>query len=415
MVSCRQCGFSNELSNKFCSQCGWTIDPADVQSVNQDTAKLVADGQRLFGEGRISEAFSVAESVLLKDPNNVPGLALKGDCLERLGDVDGALECYEQVVTIKPDSPLDRIRVAQLRRVAAIGPVPVSEKPDKRNSIFAGVAAAVLLVSAASALVLANRKEKPTTDSLAFNNPTSESRPFMTPAPVPYQEKGGEKPDPGTNGAVTPETQQPTNEHAQPESPTNSTQPNNTTIHRPSEKQGVGVPTVLPNGYQPVSPNVDIVHDNTAPNTTTNGDPDPVPVRPDKEPTRTDANAHQPIIDIKPSAGSSDSGSGGSKPRTGNANEGTTLIRVARQYFLAGEYDKAAKAYEKAIKAGVSPASANHRLAQCYVNLNRRTDALTAYQRALSAYQRMVDEGTGDKRLIESYMEECKQAIKLLQ
>ena len=422
MVSCRQCGSPNNQNNKFCSQCGWAIDPADVQVVSQETAKLVADGQRLFGEGRIQDSLALSETVLLKDPDNVPGLALKGDCLERLGDVEGALNCYEQVVTIKPDSPLDRIRVAQLRRLAAIGPVVDADKSEKRNPIFAGVAALVLLVSAGSALVLANKTDKPNSDTVAYNSPSTESRPFMTPAPVPVQEKNVVKPNAGNSSAAVqpPVNGQPENQGTT-EDVQNTAPVNRPTVHRPSDGRGVGISTELPSGFQPVSPRVDIVPEmNQSQPTKTgqdsNGDPDPVPVSPDKDPGRTTANTHQPIIDIKPSPGSNDGGNvGGSKPNTANANEGTALIRVARQYFLAGEYDKAAKAYEKAIKAGVSPASANHRLAQCYVNLNRRTDALNAYQRALAAYQRMVEDGVGDRRLIESYMEECRQAIKLLQ
>lgn len=131
MVSCRHCGVANTATSKFCSQCGWAIDAADAQSAAAVIASEVAEGQRLFGENRHTEALAVAETVLLSDPDNVPALALKGDCLERSGDIEGALAAYENVVTLKPDSPLDRIRVAQLRRMAS---APALAVPESRTA-----------------------------------------------------------------------------------------------------------------------------------------------------------------------------------------------------------------------------------------------------------------------------------------
>jgi tetratricopeptide (TPR) repeat protein len=89
-------------------------------------------------------------------------------------------------------------------------------------------------------------------------------------------------------------------------------------------------------------------------------------------------------------------------------------VRVARQHFLAKDYERAAAAYRRAIELGVSPASAHHRLAQCYKNLGRNSEAIEAYQNAVKAYETLLAAGRGDRTLLESYISECQQAIKLL-
>lgn len=400
------------LSSKFCSQCGFATSPDDLVQVQSDMSRMIAEGQKLFGESKLDLALAVAESALAKDPESVEALALKGDCLERKGDLSGALESYEQLVTLKPDSPLDRIRLAQLRRLAATSPLDIVQNPAKKVNILAIGAACVLIASTASAIVLANKKEgTPSNQKVAAVDENS-SRPFMTPAPVPTQEKDVVKPDPtkGSNPTLQPNGKLPEADQQQ-EPSTSVSRPN--MAHVPNSK-GIGANAASSdNGFVPISPNVDAIAQNNHQNSS--GDPDPKVERPEKEVTKPDNGDHQPIIDIRPSSGSKENINGSGSQVKSDANEGTALIRVARQYFLAGEYDKAAKAYEKALRTGVSSASANHRLAQCYVNLNRRSDALAAYQRALSAYQRMLESGSGDRRLVESYIEECRQAIKLLQ
>lgn len=416
MVSCQHCGHPNALSDKFCSQCGWAASSDDHASVRLHIDQLVANGQRQFGENRVADALKSADEALHADPDNIAALALRGDCLERLGDIEGALNCYENVVTLKPDSPLDRIRVAQLRRMAATPAVESTLRPDRKHSILAGVAAFVLLSSAGSAIVLSVRPEQNPDTVAQEAAPKERIQPFTAPAPVPTQETGDKKGTAVTGGS------QGGDEDAPGTLPTNDgTPPPNTsatnTFRRPSPgtRNSIGPTGILPqpgdSGFEPVSPNVTVTPESGAPTQ----DPDPDPVKPGNDTTKSEP-ARAPIIDIRPSTGGSGGETtGGSKVRQDNGNEGKTLIQVARQQFLAGDYDKAARSYERAIKLGASPASANHRLAQCYLNLNRRSEALGAYQRALTAYQRMSDSGVGDKRLIETYMDECRQAIRLLQ
>ncbi|MCW5937530.1 MAG: tetratricopeptide repeat protein [Fimbriimonadaceae bacterium] len=395
--------------------------PTDPRGLAEVDAQ-VAEGQRLFGEGRVAEALMVCDAVLVVMPTHVPALALKGDCLETQNDIAGALECYERVIEMRPDSALDRIRVAHLRR-AAHKPVYLEpERPDRRNAIFAAIAACILLVSTASALFLATRKTTDTGSLVADNNEVS--KPFVTPVPVSPNKQPSEL-DAQSTPAVNERGQQgaeQTNEQTLPDrtlvrvGDETPAQRNNIVTSRPQNLEGAR-PNVSSqgnsSGYAPLEP---YVTPESAPKTQpekppVNNDPEPKSIQPQNADGRSKTN-RQAIIDVRPSPGSTEVTRGGSVVLEANdANEGEALVRTARQQFLSGKFADAARTYERALKLGVSPASANHRLAQCYVNLKRRPEAKAAYERALSAYERMLEKGQGDPKLIQSYIDECKQAI----
>lgn len=407
-MTCTQCGHASTLSEKFCSQCGWPVDPVQWESRQVAVAADLSLGLVRFGEGKFSEALALAESVLAADPDHVPALALKGDSLERLGDLDSALACYENVVTLRPDSPLDRIRVAQLKKAVAQPLLAVGAKPDKRNSWITLAALAVLLGSVGSAFAILNRPD--TSVQHTTKEPANvASTPFTSPAPVPSKPK--------TNG-LTEAGGQPTDPYAKPE---DKKEPDKGTVSTVTKSTAVPYTgTRLPDmsspdsGYRPVTPEVEVTPEASRPKKDTEpNDPKPNEVQPSGAP-KTGEKPPAPIIDIKPSQPDPKT-VGGSEERDEGGNESTALIRVARRHFLAGDYDKAAKSYERAIRLGAGTASAYHRLAQCYVNLKQRPDALGAYEKALNGYQRLLDGGVGDRRLYESYIEECRQAIKLLQ
>jgi tetratricopeptide (TPR) repeat protein len=73
-----------------------------------------------------------------------------------------------------------------------------------------------------------------------------------------------------------------------------------------------------------------------------------------------------------------------------------------------GNHAKAADAYEKALALGASPASTNQRLAQCYVKLNRKADAIKAYERAITAFERMDQ---NDIR-VQAMLDACRAELK---
>jgi tetratricopeptide (TPR) repeat protein len=106
---------------------------------------------------------------------------------------------------------------------------------------------------------------------------------------------------------------------------------------------------------------------------------------------------------------------GGSETVGGGRNEAETLSRVAVQHYQVGDHGKAADAFEKALRAGADPGATNQRLAQCYEKLNRRAEALLAYQRALKGYEAALAAGRGNPERLRSAIAACQQAIRVAQ
>jgi len=410
-----------------------------VEAAQQENNKLVADGQRLFGDGRIDEAMMIANAVLESDPESISALSLLGDCYERQGKLPEALETYQQIVSLRPDSPLDRIRVAHLRKLSMSQELELVEPQARRQTFFAAVAAGVLLICAASAIILATAPTA-TDDKVASNVPVEDPgiEPFRM-APVPT----GGNPPAAQGNSSQPTTENPTTGSqptpSEPETtrpptgyfPENTRRWNSNSLPVPGSSRSVGTE------LEPLNPGVPNIERDpyaatgtgggsgatgstgsagnsgagtagngggtsggstggTTGGTTGSGSGDPDPVG---------------IIDIRPSGNSS---SGAGIPEAGaDIRQAETLIRVARDAYATGNYSRAADLYEKALKAGASRASTNQRLAQCYEKLRRKTDAIAAYQRAIQAYEAKIKAGNGTAR-DQAAADACRQAIRLL-
>jgi hypothetical protein len=143
---------------------------------------LVADGQRALGQGRAEDALRVALSVLESDEDLAQALALQGDALERLGKIDEALAVYERIIELNPDSPLDRIRAAHLKKLSVVQAVSQPDTPNRRGALMAAIAATVLATSAGAAFYLASQGQS--TNDAAVVDPLPQSTPFNI-APIP--------------------------------------------------------------------------------------------------------------------------------------------------------------------------------------------------------------------------------------
>lgn len=366
---------------------------------------MVHDAQRLFSEGRYDEASMVATAILESDPYCVNALAIKGDCHERLGEYAQALACYKDILKVEPDSQLDKIRVARLEKIVSSGDIEIG-KPDsrRRSALGAAIAAAILLVSSGSALILAAQNESADNGAQTIDSDQATSAPFYTVPLVPG------------NGNYAPRQQD------APQDPAYDGLPNYDTngrqisplIQPGSGQQGLSDSVLRDaprynapgagdeNEVEPVRPNIGNGYFNGA---GTSGDPDPK-VNGGTKPKEDGRNM---IVDVRPSAGSGNSTSGNVQVDD-RAVRVETLIRVAREQQVLGDYAKAADAYEKALALGASPASTNQRLAQCYEKLGRKADAIKAYERAITAFEKLDQ---NDERVL-SQLEACRAALKLL-
>lgn len=413
LVACDKCGKANMADSKFCRECGAALAAVPGQVRHEENAEMIADGKRLFAAGRYTDAANVAVAVLDDDPLSVPALALHGDCLEALGDYDAALACFEQILSVRPESKLDEIRVARLKQLIGSEALAVEHAPKRKSqALGAAIAAAMLLISSGTALVLATR---PTDDFQALDDGQAGAagQPFRVLPRVPTQTGNvGAQPQSnqpaGSSGVVEP------GESVRAQIGTQLPGADGFYVqgilqqYDPNAPQIVDPRRLSPTGPYPVNPGppVATVSDNDGETI----DPPPDPVGSDDQQAN---NSRGSFVDIRPSAGQNGgpiTTSDGSVSVDDSGALADTLTRVAREQYILTNYEKAADAYEKALAAGASPGSTNQRLAQCYEKLGRTADAIRTYDFAIRAYEAVTPLPQRAKLAIAA----CQQAIKIL-
>ena len=153
MVRCPDCETPNSVDSKFCRFCGAPLPEEERIDAQVKLNELIAEGNKLFNEGRTDEALLIAESAISSSPNDTRALSLKGMCLERAGYLADALELYERVVELNPDSPLDKIKVTHVRNRLAAKAAEVP--PPNRRIALIGASAAIVFVMAVGSIIAA--------------------------------------------------------------------------------------------------------------------------------------------------------------------------------------------------------------------------------------------------------------------
>ena len=409
MIACDSCGVANMADSRFCRNCGAQLAAPTAHSPSDEDLKMVHDAQRLFGEGRYDEASVVATAIIEGDPFCINALAIKGDCHERLGEYAEALQCYRDILKIQPESQLDRIRVARLEKIVSSGEIEIGKPAGRRRTALgAAVAAAILLVSSGSALILAAQQPTDAPTQQAVDGDGAQSNPFL---PVPFV--------PGNTNYA----------------PNQQSAPQNMAYDGiQSTGGGTGInPLVTPGGAQRIAPGAlpDVPRGQIDPMATNRVNPDDVrPVKVDVDPGVAGSRQGPPgdpdptvvsgnggnsgnrdvVVDVRPSQGTGSGSATGNTQVDDRAVRVEQLIRVAREKQILGDFAKAADAYEKALALGASPASTNQRLAQCYTKLGKKAEAVKAYERAISAFEKMDQ---NDVR-VQAQLEACRAELKQL-
>lgn len=405
MISCKHCQSPNAVDAKFCKSCGLALPEDAIREATEKHEKLVSEGYALYNAGRTEEAISVAHAAVEESPT-ANALSLLGMCLERSGDLAQALECFERVLMIQPDSALDRIKVNQLRGSLTnqMRAVPVQ---NRRTAIVASICAGVLILCVGGmAVVLGGRKANAQTPTVATLSPDQKTfTPETVQAAMNSPQSAVTTPPPNT--AVPP--------------PSLPTANQASTVQRPSAdspSRDQGAQETL-SGTLPVKPDVppDVnlqsahVENPLAEKLQSSADPQPKAEAPATTPP---AQAEPPKQDEGTIEISVSKPRGGSADTAPAATELEALMRTAQQQMMIGRYQSAARSYERALQAGGDSARINQKLGMCYEKLGRANEAVSAYARAASAYQGEIDSGRGDSRRLKSGLESCKQAIRLL-
>lgn len=397
MIACKHCVTENSLDSAFCKSCGLELPADERDAVRTELQKLVTEGYALLGQNRTEEAALVAQKVLEDMPNSSDALSLLGMCHERNEDLLAALQCYERVVELNPDSALDKIKVQSLRN--ALSRHLKEDKKPNRLIALVGAAAAIIVVASIGGIV-ATLVARPASATVAQNETTpvmDMGAPFATGATkLPTTDTT----QTSTQGTIAP----PTGQGGVP--PVNSVNNVNPPIRVPSFAGGGG--QTLPDvngGYVPLNPGTTIVPEQ--PPRTNEGDPDPEPPvaqnnnsNPPQDPPKEDPNRG---IEIKVTKGQRPIG--GTEPirEDTGGNSLQNLLSAAQEQYLVGQFAKAASLYEQALRAGGDQGRVNQRIGQCYERLGKTSEAIAAYTRAEANLQAAVNAGrTSAKPTLEA-------------
>lgn len=368
--------------------------------------ELVASGFKLFNEGKSREAMMVAETAVASNPSSTGALSLKGMCHEHLGEIAEALECYELVVKLNPDSALDRIKVNDLRNLLAarIQPAPAT---DRRPLIAAGIAAAVLVVTVGALIArgMNNRTQANNPGYLASNEPVKNeptASAFTNPTTSPTDTT--KTTDQGAN---------PVNTAGQ--APSNETMPrlripDGQTLPDANGRGGTDLTGPLnpfPNGGGPVVLPVG------------GGDKPPTTKPPQKDEDKNNGGVIDPpapttepekkdnpgLIEISVNKPVNGRANGNAVDNGSSANGAEATLRAAVNNFESKRYAEAAKGFERAIGNGQATGRNYQRLGDCYRYLGRNDDAVNAYSHAADIHKQN-NNPVGE--------EVCRQQIKVL-
>ncbi len=398
MIRCQECQADNLAGSRFCRLCG---KPLPLRSPAprirpEDIDRVLSEAYRIVHSGDVEEALFLADAVLSVDPENSSGLALKGLCLEKLGDIEGAVEVYEELVLRNPDSPLDRIKLAQLRRKLGVVQKDGEALKTRKALAVVGSILTTLVVGMGGVVFALLQSPSPSPSEKAltaqqtltgFDLPESPPRSAGTESPPPAEPSSSSMPSGGSNAPAP----------SFPRSNVPWLPPVNFEIS-PSPRGGEGALPAVEGSVPP---------------------PPPAP-----------ASAPEGSREVRPSPGSGDENIMPPPPEPQPRNPGTVIIvprgegqdaspralseniyRIAQQKMTAGDYAGAIRDFLTALNGSDKPALIHQLVGRCYKKLNDIAKAKEHFEKALSLYEASARAGSEEAK---AAMEACRREIQSL-
>jgi tetratricopeptide (TPR) repeat protein len=395
-MNCIHCNADNSESSVFCGNCGRRL----VKHVSEnaphppDVEKLLNDGYEALDAGKNGEALLAVESILRIDTLNASAWALKALVHERTGEIELAIDAYEELVELNPDSTHDRRRLLDLKS-KRLELSRTKATPVRRASspIWAAVGTVALLMVFMTAFALVVLRTAPERASAASRGD-------------------------GVSGTGTPVNQSPATQQGAPSSQTQPLVAGQPQAAPGQPLLGKSPPDRELSGNLPDLPPIEIRDPRTgkpAENAKTNDKKSPgegvvMPDTPDKSSAGTQPNPDRPksIIEVQVSNGSN--GNGTSAPSPGQ--ESASLLKIARSEQQSGNYQSAIGYYKRALPGIKYPGSVYQSIALCYYHLGEYAHAADSYQQAISSYKTQIKDGVDVSRA-QSGVSSCQSGLKL--
>jgi tetratricopeptide (TPR) repeat protein len=438
---CVECGTKNPDDARFCKQCGRKMEPAgDAPAEPQSEAaprsaaaehildpearykELLAQGFRHYDRGEFDGARDACRDAVDLRPDGTDAHALLSTCYERLGDIEKAIAERERVLELNPASIADREKLEALRTgITQVAPRRILSPRLKANGFWDSPAGAALAAVAAALVVIAvgygvvTYREQRTRHSAPGSGTPPGGAVGSTSAgnPAPAM-------PPGFSGATP---------AAQPQTPlaTSAAQQPPASGARTGFPQGDLGPLPL----RPQQPRLEAQASPAEPDTGSGGffDPGAGSASPPANPR------------VANSAGPGSGSATGSSPGPGrieivvapqgpgpgnpspNAPGGATSSQmesrnnaeIARNLQLAGDYRRAAQAWERALAgAGDDSARIHQAAALCYQRVGDNPNARRHYGEAIQDYRDLMSAGKA-KEAAEQGIRTCEAGLKVCQ
>lgn len=412
-MTCTHCKTNNTLDSLFCKSCGREISEQMRELARDENMKLLSRGYELLSLGRNEEAELIAKSVIEIDPNAAGAYSLLGMFYEREGEMVLALEAYERVVELNPDSALDKIKVTQVRNV--ITRLAQEPAPVNRKRALVGAACAILVVACTGAAIAIANSPKDNAGTKVASNGSG----------VLLNESfnGAPKAAAGTGGTLPTEQQSDPNAEQRDPNGNRIMDPPNTRNNqtysgpRVDPNPNIGLPQVgseepkpLDRDFRPVT----IAPPSNPPTQDKQEDPPPDLDNTSKTTTEPDPRDQYKGITITSSKKQPTStGSGGAfiDPDPDKGGNGlTAVVKSANDQMMARKFDSAAKSLERAIQMGGDRGKLNQKLGICYEQSGKKSEAISAYR---SAKSHLESKAATDPKA-KSQLDSINQALKNL-
>lgn len=411
MIACPKCAIKNTLDSMFCRKCGYAM-PHDLMEEEQIKLKdLVSKGMHAFSDGNTEEAMGIAEHAVMANPALADGHALKGMVHERRGEYAQALDSFETVVALNPDSTIDKIKLNQLRN--AFAQRTAEPKVDRKGAAIMALAATLLVASVGAityrVATTSNEVVTPGPGAVVAKNPGTQvatntpQNPGTISNPAPSNTQGNQV---VTDGSVKPLRSGEDNDSDQRSSGSGLPRP----IRNGNRSNSMeGELTTFPVIDPPEGP-IGKTGKTLPPTNGQQGGGVPTPKNPPTQsgpdegpsPTIPITKAEDPgQIDIRISPG-----------KNGNSNNSEAVRRTGNERMRSGDAEGAASAYEKAAQSGGG--KGHQRRAQAYAAQGKKAEAADAYRKAIDAYEADIKAGRGNADSNQAGLNSCRQALRAI-
>ena len=169
-MRCPKCGKESPDQARFCRSCGERLAVAteeahrpQILTPEERSRRLLEDAFRLSEEGKLQSAVHACQQAISLNPTSTSAHSLLGTLYERVGDRNGAIREYEQVLTLSPGSTVERRRLNELMGVAA-APEHIAVSPRTARMAATGGFVVVALVLLGAIIFTAQQPQPATRD-----------------------------------------------------------------------------------------------------------------------------------------------------------------------------------------------------------------------------------------------------------